>query len=486
MEEKLGRKVASNLSWKFAERVCAQIVSFIVTTILARILLPEDYGTIAMVNVFITFADVFVTSGLGTSLIQKKDADELDFSSMFYFGIIYSVCIYAMLFLLAPLIAVFYNNTELCIIIRIMGLRLPVACINSIQHAYVSRRLMFKKFFFSTLIGTLISAILGIVLAIKGFGAWALVGQYLTNSLIDTIVLFITVSWRPKLQFSFVRVKQLYKYGWKLLANSLIHNVYIQFKNLVVGKVYSPENLAYLNRGEQLPSLVITNVNTSIESVILPVFSKRQNEPDSIKAMVRKSTKMSIFLIWPIMMGLFITADSLITLLFTDKWAAAIPFLRISCITQALVPISSMYQQVTLAMGRSDIILKLGLPKKILSIILVLIASRYSVLMVAYVMLFQTFIDLLINIYPNIKLIKYNYLEIIKDIFPYVCIVIIMGAAIYPISLLEISTISILTLQIVIGVIVYVLLANMFRMEEWSIIRKFIQIKWKEICNRKG
>ena len=186
------------------------------------------------------------------------------------------------------------------------------------------------------------------------------------------------------------------------------------------------------------------------------------------------------------MMGLFITADSLITLLFTDKWAAAIPFLRISCITQALVPISSMYQQVTLAMGRSDIILKLGLPKKILSIILVLIASRYSVLMVAYVMLFQTFIDLLINIYPNIKLIKYNYLEIIKDIFPYVCIVIIMGAAIYPISLLEISTISILTLQIVIGVIVYVLLANMFRMEEWSIIRKFIQIKWTEICNRKG
>ena len=270
-----------------------------------------------------------------------------------------------------------------------------------------------------------------------------------------------------------------------MLANSLIHNLYIQFKNLVVGKIYSSENLAFLNRGEQIPTLVITNVNASIESVILPVFAKKQNEPESIKMMVRKATKMSIFIIWPIMMGLFVTSDLVITLLFTDKWAAAIPFLRISCITQAIVPLSSMHQQVTLAMGRSDLILKLGLPKKILSIILVIIASRYSVLMVAYMMLLQTLIDLIVNILPNVKLIKYNYWDIVKDIAPCLCVVILMGIAIYPISFLGLNSFLILLIQIAIGVVVYVLLASLFGMKEWAIIINFIQDKLCQIKKRR-
>ena len=477
MSGNLGNKVAANLSWKFAERMCAQIVSFVVTTVLARILLPEDYGTIAMVNVFITFADLFVTSGLGTSLIQKKNADETDFSSMFYFGVVYSGLVYLILFFLAPMIARFYSDELLSVVIRVMGLRLPIACVNSIQHAYVSKHLIFKKFFFSTLFGTMLSAVVGIVMALNGYGVWALVAQYMTNSIVDTVVLFITVPWHPRLRFSISRVKELYSYGWKLLANALLHNMYIQFKNLVVGKVYTAADLAYLNRGEQLPSLIITNINTSIESVILPVLSEKQNEPERIKAMVKRSTKMSVFIIWPLMMGLFVLADSVIVLLFTDKWEAAVPYLRINCIVQALVPLSSTYQQVTLAMGRSDLVFKIGIPKKIGSLLLVLLAARYSVKAIAYVMLIQSFIDVILNILPNIKLINYKYGEICKDLIPYLFLSVIMGAFIFPISWMHFGFLIRLLLQVVIGIAVYIVLAYVLKINELYFVYDFIKGK---------
>ena len=477
MSGNLGNKVAANLSWKFAERMCAQIVSFVVTTVLARILLPEDYGTIAMVNVFITFADLFVTSGLGTSLIQKKNADETDFSSMFYFGVVYSGLVYLILFFLAPMIARFYSDELLSVVIRVMGLRLPIACVNSIQHAYVSKHLIFKKFFFSTLFGTMLSAVVGIVMALNGYGVWALVAQYMTNSIVDTVVLFITVPWHPRLRFSISRVKELYSYGWKLLANALLHNMYIQFKNLVVGKVYTAADLAYLNRGEQLPSLIITNINTSIESVILPVLSEKQNEPERIKAMVKRSTKMSVFIIWPLMMGLFVLADSVIVLLFTDKWEAAVPYLRINCIVQALVPLSSTYQQVTLAMGRSDLVFKIGKQKKIGSLLLVLLAARYSVKAIAYVMLIQSFIDVILNILPNIKLINYKYGEICKDLIPYLFLSVIMGAFIFPISWMHFGFLIRLLLQVVIGIAVYIVLAYVLKINELYFVYDFIKGK---------
>lgn len=484
MSGNLGNKVAANLSWKFAERMCAQIVSFVVTTVLARILLPEDYGTIAMVNVFITFADLFVTSGLGTSLIQKKNADETDFSSMFYFGVVYSGLVYLILFFLAPVIARFYSDELLSVVIRVMGLRLPIACVNSIQHAYVSKHLIFKKFFFSTLFGTMLSAVVGIVMALNGYGVWALVAQYMTNSIVDTVVLFITVPWHPRLRFSISRVKELYSYGWKLLANALLHNMYIQFKNLVVGKVYTAADLAYLNRGEQLPSLIITNINSSIESVILPVLSEKQNEPERIKDMVKKSTKMSVFIIWPLMMGLFVLADTVIILLFTDKWETAAPFLRINCIIQALVPLSSTYQQVTLAMGRSDLVLKIGIPKKIGSLLLVLLVAKYSVKAIAYVILIQSFIDMILNILPNIKLINYKYREVCKDLMPYLILSIIMGTIIYPISWIHVGFLVRLLLQVVVGIVVYIGLAYVLKINELFFALDFVKEKIRKLKHR--
>lgn len=198
----LKRKIISGLFWKFGERITAQIVSLIVTIILARLLSPDEFGAVSLIMVFITIANVFVSNGFGNALVQKKDADNLDFSSVFYINIAMSIGLYFVLFLIAPLIAGFYNIPVLEPTLRVLGLRIIVASINSIQHAYVSRNMLFKRFFWSTLFGTLVSGIVGIIMAYKGLGVWALVAQYLTNTCIDTIVLWITVKWRPILKCS--------------------------------------------------------------------------------------------------------------------------------------------------------------------------------------------------------------------------------------------------------------------------------------------
>lgn len=211
--------VASSLFWKFAERIGAQGVNLIVSIVLARILSPEDYGIVALVTIFITISNVFIENGLPTALIQKKNADDLDFSSVFYCNIIMSVILYTIVFLISPLIAQFYNNGQLIPVLRVLAISILVAGLKSIQNAYVSRKMIFKKFFICTSIGTIGSAVLGIYMAYKGFGVWALVAQQLTNTIVDTIMLWITVKWRPIAKFSFDRLKQLFSFGWKMLCS---------------------------------------------------------------------------------------------------------------------------------------------------------------------------------------------------------------------------------------------------------------------------
>ena len=257
-----------NFIWRFAERCGAQLVTFVVSIVLARILSPDDYGTVALVTVFTTILQVFVDSGLGTALIQKKNADDLDFSSVFYFNFVVCLVLYAGMFLAAPLIASFYNDLTLTPIIRVISLTIVISGVKGIQQSFVSRNMLFKRFFFSTLGGTIFSAIIGIAMAYAGCGVWAIVAQQLSNTAIDTLILWLTVKWRPKKMFSWERLKTLFSFGWKLLISSLLDTVYSNIRSLVIGKMYSPSDLAYYNQGDKLPSTVITNINTSIASVL--------------------------------------------------------------------------------------------------------------------------------------------------------------------------------------------------------------------------
>ena len=278
------KSVMGGFVWLVLERVGAQGVTFVVSIILARIINPDVYGTVAIVTVFTTILGVFVDSGMGSALIQKKDADDIDFSSVFYTNILFCFVLYALMFFIAPLIASFYGRDELTMLVRVLCINLIIGGIKNVQQAYISRNMLFKRFFFATLGGTVVAAVVGIIMAYEGFGVWALVAQNLINQAIDTMILWLTVKWRPKLVYSFGRVIQLFSFGWKLLLASLINVVYLDLRQLVIGKIYSTEDLAYYNRGASFPKLFVTNINNALASILFPVMSQKQEDKEAIKS----------------------------------------------------------------------------------------------------------------------------------------------------------------------------------------------------------
>lgn len=448
-----------NFIWRFAERCGAQLVTFIVSIVLARILSPSDYGTIALVTVFTTILQVFIDSGLSTALIQKKDADDLDFSSVFYFNFVICIILYLIMFVSAPFIADFYKDSSLVSIVRVISLTLIISGVKGVQQSYVSRHMLFKRFFFSTLGGTIFSALLGIIMAYAGFGVWAIVFQQLSNNTIDTLILWITVKWRPVKKFSWLRLKNLLSFGWKLLASSLLDTVYNNLRNMIIGKLYTPADLAFYNQGDKFPKLIVTNINTSIDSVLLPTMSNEQDNPVRVKEMTRRAIKTSTYIMAPLMIGLAFCAEPIVRLVLTDKWLPCVPYLRIFCVTYLFWPIHTANLNAINSMGRSDLFLKLEILKKIIGMILLLSTMWFGVMAMAYSLLISSFTSQLINTWPNRYLLKYSYIDQIKDILPNILMSLIMGVFVYFISYLHLSVLVSLTIQILLGGIIYLILS---------------------------
>ncbi len=453
--KEIQNKIVSGLFWKFGERIIAQGIAFIISLVLARILLPEQYGTVSLVLVFINIANVFVSDGLGAALIQKKDSDEVDFSTMFFCSIGLAAVLYFILYFGAPVIARFYENQELTRLVRVLSLQIPLASVKTIQHAYVSKHMMFKRFFWSTLGGTVISGGIGIIMAYNGFGVWALVEQYLVNSIIDMSVLFVTVRWRPHLLFSKESAKSLLSYSWKLLIAQLINTLYSECRSLIIGKVYTEADLAFTNKGNQFPYLLINNLNTTISAVLFPAMSMVNNDVARVKDMTRKSMRLSSYVIFPSMIGMIAIAEPMIRIMLTDKWLPCIPFLRLWCLYWMLQPCQTANVQAMKAVGRSDICLRLEIIKKIIGVGLTISTMFISVKALIVSNTFVAFISAMINIYPNRKLIKYGYKEQIGDLFPILVLSIVMGAIVYFLNFAPIADIIKIFLQVVLGIFLY-------------------------------
>lgn len=473
------QKVFSNLIWRFAERWGAQLVSFIVSIVLARILVPEVYGTIALIAVFITILEVFVDSGLGNALIQKKDADDLDFSTVFYTNIVVCVFLYIIVFFCAPLIAKFYNNDSLIALTRVLSLTIVISGVKNVQQAYVTKKMIFKKFFFATLGGTIGAAIIGIVMALNGFGVWALVIQQIFNLTVDTLILWLTVDWRPKFMFSFDRLKGLFSYGWKLLASSLIDTVYNDVRQLIIGKLYSSSDLAYYNKGKQMPNLIVTNINKSIDSVLLPTMSDAQNNKEKVKNMTRRAIKTSVFIMAPLMMGLAFTSNNVIKILLTEKWLSCVPYLCVFCITYMFYPVHTANLNAIKAMGRSDLFLKLEIIKKIVGITLLVATMNISVEAMAYSLLINSILSQIINSWPNKKLLNYSYVQQLKDILPSIIVAAIMGGIVYLVNFLNLSAILTLIIQVIVGAIIYILGVKILKIDSFEYILDIIRKRKK-------
>lgn len=477
------KTVFTNLIWRFAERSGAQLVTFIVSIVLARILIPEDYGTVALVTVFTTIMQVFVDSGLGTALIQKKDADDLDFSSVFYFNFAICIILYLIMFFAAPFIAAFYNMLELTSIVRVISLTIVISGVKGVQHSYVSRNMLFKRFFYATLGGTIFSAILGIAMACAGFGVWAIVAQQLSNTAIDTLILWITVKWRPNRMFSWKRLKSLLGFGWKMLCSSLLDNVYNNLRSLLIGKIYSSADLAYYNEGNKFPNLIVTNINTSIDSVLLPTMSKEQDDKNRVKNMTRRSIMVSCYIMAPLMIGLACCASNVIAIVLTEKWLPCVFYLQIFCITYMFYPIHTANLNAIKAMGRSDLFLKLEIWKKLIGMILLLSTMFISVKVMAYSLLISTLDSMIINSWPNKQLLDYSFLEQMKDILPSILLAVGMGVAVYLIGLIPFPTLPLLLIQVACGGLIYVAGSAIFQLEPFlyliGIIKPMIQKRRK-------
>ena len=471
-------KVISNFIWRFAERCGAQLVSFVVSIVLARLLEPSVYGTVALVTVFTTILQVFIDSGLGTALIQKKNADDLDYSSVFYFNFVVCIILYLGMFIAAPYIAKFYGNMSLIPVIRVISLTLIISGVKNIQQAYVSSNMLFKRFFFSTIGGTIVSAFIGIFMAYIGMGVWALVAQQLSNAMIDTMILWITVKWRPKAVFSWERLKSLLAYGWKLLVAVLLDTVYNNLRNLVIGKMYSSADLAFYNQGDKFPKIIVTNINTSIDSVLLPTLSSEQDNKARVKEMTRRAIKTSTYIMAPLMMGLAFCAKTVVELVLTQKWLPCVPFLQIFCITYMFYPVHTANLNAIKAMGRSDIFLKLEIIKKIVGMSLLLSTMWFGVMAMAYSLLVSCVLSQIINSWPNKRLLGYGYLEQLRDLIPGVILAVIMGICVYFIGYINLPNIIVLIIQ-VIGATIYIVMSIVFKLESflylWNMVKTYLK-----------
>ena len=469
----------SNTFWKFGERLCIQIINMIVSIVLARKIAPDAYGTLALAFVFMSFLQIFADCGLGIALIQKKDADDLDFSSVFYLNILICIFLYIILYVISPFISKYYNNEVLSLVIKIMGINIIIFGINNTLNSYISHKLIFKKNFIPSLLSSLIGGGVGIWGAYKGYGVWALVINSIVVSIIGTILLWFAVGWYPKLTFSLTRIKPLIKFAYKLQVSSIIDTIYKNLRVLIIGKIYTTNDLAYYNKGRMYPVLICDNINNTISNILFPIFTKKQDDTMMLQNMMRRSLKVCSYIIFPIMGGLAAVSSELIPFLLTKKWTPCIPYLYIYCFCKACEPIQTTNLSAIRAVGRSDIILKLEIYKKIFGIFLICITMKISVFALGVSLVIYSIYALILNSYPNRILFYYSLKRQIIDVLPNIIISSIMILVVFAIGMIKINNVLyIIILKILIGVIIYLGLSILTKNESFE----YLYSKMKTFC----
>lgn len=469
MSGSLKSKVMRGTFWTLMERFSTQVVTFGVGIVLARLLSPTDYGTVALLGVFTALAGVLADSGFGAALIQKKDATELDYNSVFYLSLVLTSILYVALFFIAPWVSRFYQIPELCLILRIVSLSLFYNAINSIQNAELSRKMLFHLSFRISLISTISSAISGVTLALLGFGVWALVWMGVVSGVVGVISRWFFISWRPRLMFSWSALKPLWTYGWKMTVSSLLDTGYNNLYGLMIGKFYSRADLSYVQKGRHMPELLMNNVNGTLGRVSFPALAKMQDDKKKLREAMRKMMIVSTFLVFPLMMLFAVTARNTILFLYGESWLPAVPYAMIACLTFAMWPFHTINLQGIQAIGRSDVFLKLEVVKKILGLIVLVTCLSQSVLLWCLAVAFVSSpLSVIINAWPNRKLLGYTLWMQFRDIFPAALVCGIVAVPILAMNYLpvhsQLARFGLLFLQGVLGFSLFLFVSFIFRL----------------------
>ncbi len=475
-DKEMKNKIIKGLFWKILENGGAQGLQFVVAVILARLLSPAEYGQVGIIMIFITISNVIVQNGFSVALVQKKDSDETDFSSVFYFSLAAAAVIYGLLYLAAPAIGRFYGNPLLGQIVRVLGLVLFPGAVISVQTAYVSRRMEFRGLFLATISAAAVSGIVSIAMAYTGYGVWAMVGQQMVYYGALMVSLFIHVRWRPRQVFSLSRVQGMLSFGWKLLLASLIDTIFTNLYGLIMGKIYNDAMLGAYNRGEQFPRLITTNLSAAIQAVLLPAFSSQQEDIGMVRSMTSRAIRTSSFLVLPMLFGLIAVADTMVLALLGEKWLICVPYLRIMCVAYAFYPIHITNLQAINAVGRSDIFLRLEIIKKMVGIVGLVIGIRYSPVILVSIKASVDFLCVFINAWPNKKLLGYSVGRQLRDIASSILLSAFMCLCVYGLQFVLPGGVWLkLGIQILAGAVIYMGLAWMFRMESFRYLLETIR-----------
>ena len=449
--------IASGISWKLIERFSVQVIRFVLQIVLARILDPEHYGSLTLMVIFITLANVFIQKGFSAALIQDKHVTEEDYSTVFWVSLGIAGIAYGVIWAAAPAISQFYRQPELTEPLRVLALMLLPGALNSLQQSKASREMNFRKMFLSNVGGVLAAGSVSIAMACMGFGLWALVVQSVVSTTVSCLLLHMASGWKIRRVCNWKRVGKLLSYGWKLLVSELLDTLYQDLYNLVLGLHFDNGILGFCNRGKQFPQFVTTASTSTVQSVMLPAMSRQQDDRKQLKALMRGSVSLSAYIVFPIMAGLAGVAEPLVELVLTEKWLPCVPYLQIWCMAMVFIPVQVGCLQGINAVGRSDVFLKLAVIKTTFSLAALLGAVILwdSPLAIAQVTLITTLISCVVNAFFCRRIMGYGLREQLADIAPSGVLTALMLLVVLPAGMLQLSAIKLLALQVAVGVTVY-------------------------------
>lgn len=454
------------LSWSFTEAVGLQLMKFVIGILLARLLFPEQFGLIAMLSVFIAVANAFIESGFGAALIQKRSATQIDHCSIFYFNIVVGLVASGILYMSAPFIATFYGQPTLTPIARAMSLIIVINSFGLIQGSILAKQIDFKTQAKVSLLAGSLSGLIGIVLAVAGFGVWSLVVQQVSLSFFQTVFLWFFNPWRPSFLFSVQSLRNMFGFGSRLLASGLLNQVFDNLYYVVIGRLFSAGPLGFFTCAMALAELPSRTLSGMVARVTFPVFSAIQDDPVRLKICLRKALTFLVLVNSPVMIGMAVIAHPLVLVLLTEKWVACVPYLQLLCLMGLLYPLHLMNLNVLQALGRSDLFLRLEIIKKVLIVINIAVTWQYGIAAMIYGMIAFSGICYFLNSYYTGVLLRYPIGEQMRDMIAYLIMAGIMGGVVFLTGLFPFpNPLAAFIVQIIIGILVYACLCRMFRLE---------------------
>ncbi|MBP1630123.1 MAG: polysaccharide biosynthesis protein [Bacteroidetes bacterium] len=474
------QKTINGIIWSAIERFSIQIVQFIVQIIIARLLIPEDYGLIGMLAIFMAIAQTFIDGGFANALIQKKDRNEVDYSTVFYFNTIVGIVLAIAFFFSSNFISNFYKMPKLAPVIQVMSVNLIILALQVVHKAKLTIDIDFKTQAKASLFAVIVSGIIGILMAYYGYGVWSLVVNVTLNNLLQTIILWFLLKWRPLLVFSKESFNRLFAFGSRILLSNLIHTIYLNLYTMIIGKRFSATELGYYTRADQFAQFPSSNITGILGRVTYPILSSIQDDDDKLREIYRSYVRLFAFIVFPLMIGLAAIAKPFIILILTEKWAGVIPILQILCIYYMWYPINAVHQNLMQVKGRSDLFFRLEMVKKVIGIGLLFIALPFGIIYLCVSLIVYSLVSLSLNTYFAAKLIDFSIWQQLKDISRIFLLSITMGLSVYLVNYVPLNDILKITIAIISGFVIYIMIAKVTKMSELNQISSLLLSKFRK------